>query len=68
MTALVSFLISSTFTKDEIIEVDHRVAKDREAVCIFVRNFAANIKHKTKKIILIIALASLVWFSNLESV
>ena len=67
MTALLYYSISSTLTEDEIIEVDRRVAKDREAVYIFVRNFAANGKDGTKRIILIIALASVVWFSNLES-
>jgi hypothetical protein len=65
MTALLYYSISSTLTEDEIIEVDRRVAKDREEVYIFVRNFAAN--RRTKRIILIIALASGVWFSNLES-
>jgi hypothetical protein len=67
MTALLYYSISSTLTEYEIIEVDRRVAKDREAVYIFVRNFAANGKDGTKRIILIIALANLVWFSNLES-
>jgi hypothetical protein len=67
MTALLYYSISSTLTEDEIIEVDRRVAKDREEVYIFVRNFAANQKGRTKRIILIIALASGVWFSNLES-
>lgn len=64
MTAFLYYSISSTLTEDEIIEVDRRVAKDREAVYIFVRK---NGKDGTKRIILIIALASVVWFSNLES-
>lgn len=68
MTALLYYSIPSTLTEDEIIEVDRRVAKDREAVYTFVRDFAANGKDgiKTKRIILIIALTGGVWFSNLE--
>nr|UZC30166.1 hypothetical protein [Entomoneis sp.] len=68
MTALLYYSISSTLTEDEIIEVDRRVAKERKAVYIFVRNFAANGKNGTQRIILIIALGSVVWFSNLDSV
>ena len=70
MTALLYYSISSDLAEDEIIEVDRRVAKDREAVYTFVRDFAANGKDgiKTKRIILIIALVSVVWLSNLESV
>ena len=67
MTALLYYSISSTLSEDEIIEVDRRVAKNRKEVYIFVRNFAANKKSRTKRIIIIIALASGVWFSNLES-
>ena len=68
MTALLYYSISSDLAEDEIIEVDRRVAKDRKAVYIFVRNFASNGKDGTKRIILIIALVSVVWLSNLESV
>jgi len=67
MTALLYYSISSNLTEDEIIEIDSQVGNNRETVCIFVRNFAANGKDGTKRVILIIALASVVWFSNLES-
>ena len=53
MTALLYYSMKSNLTEDEI--VDRRVAKDRKAVYIFVRNFAANGKDGTKRIILIIA-------------
>nr|YP_009028998.1 hypothetical protein [Cylindrotheca closterium]AGY78396.1 hypothetical protein [Cylindrotheca closterium] len=67
MRALLYYSISLTLTEDEIIEVDRRVAKERKAVYIFVRNFASNGKNGTQRIILIIALGSVVWFSNLDS-
>ena len=60
MSALLYYSISSTLMEDEIIKIDRLVAKDRKAVYIFVRNFAANGKNKTKIIILIIALGSIV--------
>jgi hypothetical protein len=67
MTALLYYSISSTFKENKIIEIDRRVTKDRKEVYIFVRNLGANKRHRNKKIILIIALVSGVWFNNLKS-
>lgn len=38
MSSLLYYSISSDLTKDEIIEIDKRVVKNREAVYLFVRN------------------------------
>ena len=50
MSALLYNSISSGLTEDEIIEVDRRVAKDREAIYIFVRKLASNSKVKAKRL------------------
>lgn len=68
MTALLYYSIFSDLSEDEIVEIDRQVAKNRETVCIFVKNLAANGKTTTRKVVFIIALASGVLFSNLESV
>jgi len=75
MSLLLYYSISSGLTKDEIIEIDRYVAKNQETVCIFVRNLKPNVrnlnpnvKDKTKRVILIITLVSVVWFGNLQSV
>ena len=67
MTALLYYSISSNLTEDEIIEIESQVANNRETVCTFVINLGANVKDKTKRVILIIGLASGFWFGNLES-
>ncbi len=63
MTALLYYSISSDLTEDDIIEIDRQVTKNRETVCIFVRNCASN----AKKVIVISILGGALWFSNLES-
>ena len=66
MTALLYCSISSDLTPDEIIEMDRQAAKDRESVCIFVRNLAPNIKDKTRKVIVVIILGGALYFSNVQ--
>jgi len=50
MSSLLYYSISSDLAEDEIIEVDRRVAKDREAVYLFFRELASNSKDKGKRI------------------
>lgn len=50
MTALLYYLISSGLTKDEIIEIDKQVAKNREAAYFFVRKLPSNSKRKSKRL------------------
>jgi hypothetical protein len=67
MTVLLYYSIFSNLSEEEIVEIDRQVANNRETVCICVNNLAANGKKTTRKVVFIIALASGVWFSNLES-
>ena len=39
-----------------------------DSTVLLIRNLPSNVNHKTKRVILVIALVSGVWFSNLESV
>lgn len=41
MTSFLYYSISSDLTKDEIIEIDKQVAKNREAVYLFIRKLAS---------------------------
>ena len=50
MISLLYYSISSDLTKDEIIEIDKRVAKNREAVYLFVRKLPSNSKGKAKRL------------------
>ena len=50
MSALLYYSISSDLTEDEIIEVDRRVAKNREAVYLFFRELPSNSKPKVKRL------------------
>ena len=50
MSSLLYYSISSDLTENEIIEVDRRVAKDREAVYLFFRELPSNSKRKVKRI------------------
>jgi hypothetical protein len=50
MTALLYYFISSDLTKDEIIAIDERVAKNREGVYLFVRKLPSNSKRKAKRL------------------
>ena len=42
MTALLYYSISSDLTEYEIIEIDKRVAKNREAIWLLVRKLPSN--------------------------
>ena len=50
MTALLYYSISSKLTEDEIIEIDRRVAKEREAVYLFFIELSSNSKRKAKRL------------------
>ena len=49
MSSLLYYSISSDLTEDEIIEIDRRVTKEREAVYLFFRELHSNSKRKVKK-------------------
>ena len=66
MRALLYYSISSDLTEDEIIEIENQVSKNRERVCIFVRNVASNAKDKTRKVIVVSILGGALWFSNVQ--
>lgn len=44
MTALLYYSLSSDLTEDEIIKIDRRVAKEREAIYLFFRELPSNSK------------------------
>lgn len=54
-------------SKNEEIEIDRQVSKNREKVYIFVRNVLSNTKSKTKKVIILSALGVTLLFSNVKS-
>ena len=62
MSSLLYYSIS--YSDDEIIEIDRQIAKNRETVFLFVKNFASNAKSKTKKVIVIISFGAALSFSN----
>ena len=66
MSSLLYYSISSDLTKDEIIEIDRQIAKNRETVFFFVRNLASNAKDKTRKVIVVIILGGALYFSNVQ--
>ena len=49
MSSFLYYSISSNFMKDEIIEIEKRVAKNRESVYLFLRNLPPNSKRKAKR-------------------
>jgi hypothetical protein len=50
MSSLLYYSISSNLTKDEIIEIDERVSKNREAVYLFVKKLPSNPKAKAERL------------------
>ena len=62
MSSLLYYSISSNLAKDEIIEIDRQIAKNRETV----RNLASNAKDKTRKVIVVILLGGALYFSNVQ--
>ena len=38
-----------------------------DSAVLIIKNFSLNLKNKSKRIVVVISLASVVWFSNLES-
>ena len=47
------YSISSDLTKYEIIEIDKRVARNREAAYLFIRKLPSNSKRKAKRLVII---------------
>jgi hypothetical protein len=68
MSGLLYISYSSGLSEEDELIIDKLVFENREAVCIFVRNIPSNVKDKTKRLIIVISLATVVWFSGLESV
>ena len=68
MSGLLYISYSSGLSEEDKLIIDKSVFENREAVCIFVRNIPSNVKDKTKRLIIVISLATVVWFSDLESV
>ena len=66
MSSLLYYSISADLTKDEIIEINRQIAKNRETVFFFVRNLASNAKDKTRKVIVVILLGGALYFSNVQ--
>ncbi len=50
MSALLYYSISSDLTEDEIIEIDRKVASNREAAYLFVIKLPSNSKRKAKRL------------------
>jgi hypothetical protein len=50
MTGLLYYSYSRNFTKNEIIEIDKQVAKNRKGVYLLVRNLPSNSKAKAKRL------------------
>lgn len=50
MSSLLYHSISSGLTEDKMIEIDKRVAKDRELAYLFIKNLPSNLKDKTKRL------------------
>ena len=50
MTALLYYSYSRNLTKDEIIEIDKQVTKNRKGVYLLVRNLPSNSTRKAKRL------------------
>jgi hypothetical protein len=50
MSSLLYYSLSSDLTEDEIIKIDRRVAKEREAIYLFFRELPSNSKCKAKRL------------------
>lgn len=67
MTALLFISYSSGLTKEDKLIINKSVFKNREAVCVVVRDIRRNVNDKAKKLIIVISLTSVIWFNSLES-
>ena len=56
MSSLLYYSISSDLTKEEIIEIDRQVYKNRKVVYLFVRNLPSNSKRKAKRVFAYVSL------------
>jgi hypothetical protein len=50
MTSLLYYSISSNLTKNEVVKIDERVSKNREAAYLFVRKLPSNSKAKAERL------------------
>jgi len=57
MSSLLYYSISCDLTKDEIIEIDRRVVKNREAVYLFLRELPWNSTRKVKRLFVYVIFA-----------
>ena len=67
MTAFLYISYSRGLSEEDRLIIDKSVFENREAVCRFVINIPYNVKDKSKRLIIVISLATLVCFSVLES-
>jgi hypothetical protein len=67
MTALLYISYSSRLNEKDKLIINKSVFENRETVCIVVRDIRCNVKDKTKRLIIMISLTSVIWFSGLES-
>ena len=66
MTALLYISYSSGLSEDDKLIIDRQVSRNREKVCIVVKTLASNAKDKTKKVIVVILLGGVLYFSNVQ--
>ena len=66
MTALLYISYSSGLSEDDKLIIDRQVSRNREKVCIVVKNLTSNAKDKTKKVIVVILLGGALYFSNVQ--
>ena len=54
-------------SKEDKLIIDRKVSRNRETVCIVVKNLASNAKDKTNKVIVGILFGGAIYFSNVQS-
>jgi hypothetical protein len=67
MSLLLYISYSSGLSEEDKLIINKSVFENREAICIGVRYIRCNVKDKTKRLIIVISLTSVIWFSSLES-
>jgi hypothetical protein len=67
MTALLFISYSSELSEADKLSIDNSVFENRLAVSKFVKDSSCNVKAKTKRLIIVISLTSVIWFISLES-
>jgi hypothetical protein len=67
MTALLYISYSSGLNEEDKLIINKSVFENRETVCSVIRDICCNVKDKTKRLIIVISLTSVSWFSSLKS-